>query len=543
MTQPQPPTRRSRVGDLLVEHGRITSDELAAALAYRQERGVKLGQALVALHLVSQQDIAWALRSQGKVHCLHLVPGIVERDIARGLPAAMARQLCAIPVHRVTGRVTVAMEDPDEEYDVEAIGLALGEPVFPVYADPTRIRECIDAVHGRETGHCGVGATPTADAGPRAAPATLGPSCSLDPLAGAPTMLESLLGAARSAGASAVYIEPRGANTEIVQRLDGARRPTSLLPRSWGAPLVERLQTLAGLDPTRGHLPQRVRTTLELQGETLEVVVASFLGTDGPHASLQFVQRAPSISLQDLGFRVEDLARLRRWCAGWGVVLVAGPTDSWREVTADALLAECVREGRFVAALGSVPTAVPGVLRAPRAAGAALVDQVQALLDQGPEVLYVDAFEDAETVRVLAQAALGGVLVVARVEAADACAAAARPAALGLRPRIAAEVLRGVIAQRAPRARCAVCQTGAQQRAADPDCAHCSGSGWRGRTIVHEILDCDSAVAGLLEEDASAARLREAAHSLGFQSLRERAAQIVQDGFTSEREIERVLST
>jgi hypothetical protein len=133
---------------VLVTTGAISEGDLDAALTHAARNGLKLGQALISLGLIDEHGLAQALRQQGRVHCIALTTRLVDANVARGLGATRARRMAALPINRIAGVTTVAMDDPTDSFRIDELETLLATPVLAVHAEGARIHECIDAVFG-----------------------------------------------------------------------------------------------------------------------------------------------------------------------------------------------------------------------------------------------------------------------------------------------------------------------------------------------------------------------------------------------------------
>lgn len=524
--------RRSQIGELLVAEGKLSREELAAALAYREERGLKLGQALVALHLVTQQDLAGALRSQGRVHCLNLTPGIVDPDVARLLPEAMARQYVAVPVHRVAGRVTVAMEDPAEEYDVDAIAVALGEPVFPVHADPERILDAVARIHQR--------AAPAIDA-PLEAPRfslVRGPLPETDPDEAADKLVRAALREARAIGADSFHVESTVRGSEMSFRTDGARTPAAVLSADWAEACARALLQLAGAASSA----ERARGSTELDGETLEIDVATLAGAHGRCTRVALVTRSAPISIEHLPLEVEERASIQSWLSGKGLVLVVGPVRAGCDALATELAARASRGGRRAYRIGGAGDAPEGCVSVARRDGSDLATDLRAVGEQGPDVVDAGLVAGRDAWCAALDLARSGALVVARIDARDGAAALAALAREVGDPIAAAGGCLGTVTLRDVRLACAACVAAdGSPSAPRPNCTSCGGSGRAGVARVAEVLDLPSGLREHVERDAVAGAIRVAAESLGARTMDQRGRDLVRRGLATEGEVRRAL--
>jgi len=522
-------SRRSQLGELLVAEGKLSREELTAALAYREERGLKLGQALVALHLVTQQDLAGALRSQGRVHCLNLTPGIVDPDVARLLPEAMARQYVALPVHRVAGRVTVAMEDPAEEYDVDAIAVALGEPIFPVHADPERILDAVERIYQ--------GALTRQRAAPDSPRFTLvrGPLPESDPDEAAAKLVRAALREACAIGADSFHVESTACGTEMSFRSAGVRTPAAVLSADWADACARALVLLAGGSPDT----DRAAGFLDLDGLDFEIEVVTLAGVLGRCARASIRPKPVPFSLEHLPLAADDRASILAWLKARGLLLVVGPASTGTDALARELGARAASTGRRVYRLAFPGEVVEGVVAVARRSNADLASELGAIGDQRPDVVEVGRITGRSGWRAAMDLARLGALVIACVDEADGASAVAAILRAVDDPALVANACVGAVSLREVRLACAICRSIPGESSGVPTCAHCGSTGISGATRIAEALDLRGPLREHVERDIGAPGLRSAAESLGIETLESRGRDLVRRGLTSEREVRR----
>jgi type II secretory ATPase GspE/PulE/Tfp pilus assembly ATPase PilB-like protein len=518
--------KRAQLGELLVSEGLLSPTELDAALCYCQERGVKLGQALVALHLVSQADLARVLRLQGKVYSVHLTPDIVDVNVARLLGADISRRLQSLAINCIAGAYTVVMEDPSDPNTVDAISMQLHGPVFPVHAAPELIDECIDHVFGRRQ-ELAVGDTLD---GPASSPIEAELRLSRetdgvdDPEQTAVNLVRAVLEEACTSQASDIHFEPRANGFLVRYRIDGVLSDRIVLPANWAFPMVEHLKSLAGLQGTSTR-PQKGSAEAEVHGDPIELLIATAPTVRGQCATVRVRARSKSlVELSQLDLEPDVLTELTRMVEGSGLVLIAGLEGSGRTTLAYALL-QRVAPGRKIATIeSSVARNLEGGIQTRECDADSWADGVRALLDHDPDVLYLGEIPDYATGRAAAQAALAGRLVIARVAAGGAAEATLRLSELGVEPWLVASTLRGSIAQRLVRRLCSHCARQIEPPRAILDglppaaaegphfeghgCERCRMRGYSGRIPLHEVLPVDGRVAALIRGGTDARALR-----------------------------------
>lgn len=560
-----PIQKRTPLGELLIAEGLLTQAELEAALEFKQERGIKLGQALVALHLVQQSDLAMALRAQGKIHCIHLTPGLVQREVAELLGEARSRNLQAIAINRIAGVVTVAMEDPSEIYNVDAISVQLNCPVLAVHAEPAHIDECIEHVF-KASGP----PRPTLDE-VIVEPESAGTEVKLEitqeeeeETSGAKLdedvihVVRAVLDEAFAAQATDIHFEPRTRGLEVRFRIDGVLADKVCLPQAWTRQVLTRLKLIANLDPAERRLPQRGRARAEIRGHKVELSLATAPSLFGECAvvKLRDIARKPH-DLTSLGLRESELESLRRMVEGGeGLVIAAGPLGSGKSTTLYALLAHLnAPETKIVTVECPVEMVLDGAtqISVNRRIGLTYTRGLRAALRQDPDVVLVGELGDPETARTAVEASLSGPLLLGSVSSIGSAEAVRRLCDLGVPTYHVADALRGVIAQRLVRRLCTNCR-----RPFDPTpemlarlglgaeagpffegrgCPDCQSTGFRGRLRLYEILPMNAELAALLREDGDATALRTLARAQGLVTLREDGIQKALEGETTLAEV------
>ena len=544
--------------------GRISEEDLSAALEYKRQRGIKLGQALVELKLATEADLAAALRTQGKVHCIHLTPGIVDPLVAGELDAERSRNLGALAINRIAGVTTVAMADPTDAFAVDELALLLKTPVLAVHAEPSLIQACIEQIlvpraQVAELSDC-LGEDPGADVRlPEQVLEGAGGELEQPVL----VLLRRLFDGAVVARASELHFEtlPAGETraTALVVRLrvDGALVERLSLPRRFAQPIFARLKLWAGLDVAQTRLPQEGSFPIEVRGRRLDLDFASAPTSAGEDALIRFGLGAERRGLEELGLEADDLARVRRLVASGGLVAVTGPLGSGRATTLRALF-EQVRasDKKLVAIEGPGADALEGAtqIRVQPRLALTWARALEAALRLEPDVVLLGSLEDAASAAAAVRAALDGRLVLAGVNAQSTADAIGRWIDLGIAPQALAEALRGVISQRLVRGICPDCREEVAPRAADLErlglrlepgerfyagsgCRECHGTGCRGRTGLFEVLCVEGSARELVRWGISSAELTEAVLESGLTTLADDGARKLRAGQTSIAEV------
>jgi type II secretory ATPase GspE/PulE/Tfp pilus assembly ATPase PilB-like protein len=369
--------------------------------------------------------------------------------------------------------------------------------------------------------------------------------------------VDRVLAAGRDAQASDLHLTPAADGLELRWRLDGVLQAVTRFPREVSANIVARLKVLAELLTYRTDVPQEGR----IRDGQIEMRVSTFPTLYGEKAVVRlFASAGALLRPGDLGLPPEISQHLCRLLAETsGAILVTGPAGSGKTTTLYACLRELTAQssGRSLASLEDpIEVAVPGVAQSQvnANAGFTLATGLRFLLRQDPEVIMVGEIRDPETAEVAFQASLTGHLVLSTFHAGSAAACISRLSDMGIEPYLLRSGILAIISQRLVRKLCTCSQpiadeagwlglpvATARQAAGCPECAM---TGYRGRTILAEMLTAQHSELGRAILSRSDARqLEDLAIESGMTPLYQRACQAVTSGLTSPAEIRRVLGT
>jgi general secretion pathway protein E len=359
-------------------------------------------------------------------------------------------------------------------------------------------------------------------------------------------MLNALLTQAAKDGASDIHIEPYERSSSVRFRVDGTLREVVQPNKALHAALISRLKIMAELDIAEKRLPQDGRISLRIGGRAIDVRVSTLPSSHGERAVLRLLDKAESrFTLEGLGMDGEVLERFSRLIQQpHGIVLVTGPTGSGKTTT-------------LYASLGQVDTATTNVLTVedPVEYELAGIGQTQvnarieltfakalrAILRQDPDVIMIGEIRDYETAQIAIQASLTGHLVLATIHTNDAPSCVTRLIDMGVEPYLLSSSLLGALAQRLVRKLCSVCRRQDGEGRWHPvGCVLCSGTGYKGRTGVYELMVVDENLKELVHNRASEQDLAAAARAAGLKSMREDGDRLVSQGLTSAEEVIRV---
>ncbi len=378
-------------------------------------------------------------------------------------------------------------------------------------------------------------------------------------------LVNSLLFKAAKDGASDIHIEPYERNSSVRLRIDGMLIEQLSPDRRIHASMVSRIKVMADMDIAERRLPQDGGIRARVAARELDVRVSTIPTTFGERVVMRLLDRSATLlGLGDLGFAEESLATLRRMIRkSHGILLVTGPTGSGKTTTLYAALSEINSpEKNIITIEDPVEYQLRGIgqIQVNPKIDLDFASGLRSVLRQDPDVIMVGEIRDAETARIAIQAAMTGHLVMSTLHTNDAFSAVTRLLDMEVEPFLVSSSVSGIVAQRLVRRLCPECSLPATAeesglaelgmgyllgdnsglRQAGDGCDQCRGSGYKGRTTIHEILAIDDTVRPYIMERADARTLEELSVARGMATMRAEGAAKARKGITSVAEVLRM---
>ncbi|MCL6598564.1 MAG: GspE/PulE family protein [Alicyclobacillus macrosporangiidus] len=506
---------RKRLGDLLVEMGLITQEQLQDVLQTQRETKARIGELLIKKGYVTEEQIIEALEFQLGIPHINLYRYAVDPSVVQLVPEALARRHLAFPVKKDKQRMTVAMADPLDFYAIEDLQMSTGFQIEPAIASKDELRAFIERYYGmRES-------VDELKAVVRPAEEELTSQVTNED-APVVRLVNQIIQQGLAMRASDIHIDPAPDGLRIRYRVDGVLRTEQVLPRSMQSVVLTRLKIMANLNVAERRLPQDGRTAVEDGARRVDVRVATLPTVHGERCVLRLLDpRQGVMDIAGLGLSAANEAVFRSLIrASHGMVLITGPTGSGKTSTLYAALRALNSEERNVITIEDpVEYQLPGVnqVQVNPAAGLTFARGLRSILRQDPDVVMVGEIRDAETAEIAIQAALTGHLVLSTLHTNDAVSALTRLVDMGIEPFLVASAVLGVVAQRLVRRVCDQCaeayapaaaeQAFLERRGARADkllrghgCGYCGRTGYRGRVAVHEVLRMDDILRAMVVE-------------------------------------------
>ncbi len=563
-----PNPSRKPIGQVLVENGTLSSDQLAEAIVHQAGSGRLLGEVLVDLGLVGEREITAALAAQFHLPLADLSTGTLDPEVATLLPESLARSLRAIPMKRNdNGTILVVTSDPRPETR-EEVETALGVPITLALTSEPEISWALDSTHRALSGLDSEVADFTSIYGTTsalsAAQQALGETDDDAPVI---RVVNMLITQALRDRASDVHIEPQAEVVRVRFRIDGVLHAVAELPASMAAPIASRIKIMSGLNIVERRRPQDGQIRMVADARKIDIRVSTVGVVFGEKIVLRLLDKqGPVIALDDLGMsdrtREQFDAMLH---SPYGMVVCAGPTGSGKTTTLYAGIRLLDRPDLNITTIEDpVEYVYPTInqIQINEAGGLTFASGLKSILRQDPDVILVGEMRDIETARIGVQAALTGHFVMSSVHATDAVSSVYRFLDMGIEPFLIASSLLGVVGQRLVRRVCPDCvcpytptaeelvfylEAGGSEEATfvhGAGCNYCAQTGYRGRIGVYELLAITDPIREVLVgSHASHQDVREMAIEGGMVPLRKQGVQMVADHKTTIAEIIRSIYT
>lgn len=553
-----------RLSAELVKDGLITGEQLETAREEQKRTGETLGQVLVKLSFLTEDQLVSFLARRLDLPQVDLSSYLVDPEVINQVPEKLARRYKIIPLFQVENTLTVAMADPLNVFALDEIRFQTGREVEPVISTEPNILRAIDQYYS--AGHLIQEAVEDLDKMVTAV--TLDEDLGgerLERIAEQPPVMklvnQIILQAVRDK-ASDIHIEPEKDALGVRYRIDGILHKVSSPPKELHLPIVSRIKVMANLDIVERRLPQDGRIQTSVEGRDIDLRVSTFPTIHGEKVVLRVLDKSSmSFSLADLGFSPENLQKFQSLIKrSYGVILITGPTGSGKTSTLYAALnAINFPEKNIITVEEPVEYQIKNISQGqinPKV-GLHFATGLRAILRQDPDIIMVGEVRDYETAELVVRAALTGHLVFSTLHTNDAPGALTRLTDMGVEPFLISSSVTGVVAQRLVRTICPFCK---QETKPSPDllkqielppkaeatffkgkgCPKCKRTGYKGRIGIFELLLISDRIRELIMSKTSSSVIKEAAREMGLKTLQEDGLEKALKGITTIEEVLRV---
>lgn len=556
-----------RIGEVLMERGCITQEQMEQALAYQKEhREKRVGQILIELGFITETHVLEALAARLGLEIVSIGQMQVDLAAVRLIPRELAEKQNLLAVRAAEGSLEIVTNDPLNYFAFEEVRQLTGCHVVIRLSELGPLQSAIRYYYAEVGAQQAAQTANEGFAGSDAELVRIEESESGDPEAPIVKLLSSLLDRAVSTGASDIHIEPFEGKTRVRMRIDGTIVDYVTLERSVHQPLIARIKIMANLDIAERRLPQDGHFRIRAGQEGHVNIRVSLLPTVfGEKAVLRILAAAGHVDhAEHFGMDDDSYARfLPMLNSPNGIIYLTGPTGSGKSTTLYMVLEYLSRRQVNISTVEDpVEQNVPGInqTQVNPVAGLTFESGLRALLRQDPDIIMVGETRDGETAGISVRAAITGHLVLSTLHTNDAISAVTRLRDMGVEPWLISGALRGVISQRLVRKICPHCKRAYKPPIEELEalglpqddstvfyrgegCPECHHTGYIGRRAALEILVVNSKLGHLIGRGAETEELSAAARENGFVTMRESCQHLVLSGITTVEEAARVITS
>ena len=545
------------LGQILKAMGVVDDAQIQKGLDYAKSNGVKLGEAFVKTGVANQQQVSKGLAKHWGLPFANLSKAEIKKEYIALVPKEVAVENSIVPVAKRNGALVVAMKGLDLMV-LDNLRFLLNQQVDAAIATPEDIEEALDHYY-RLTGdlsqvigdqdHVEVGRTEYAgeDAEANEAPVI--------------KYVTQLISNALKERASDIHVEPFEKRVRIRYRIDGVCIEKENPPKKLQGPIISRIKIMSRMDMAEKRRPQDGRIKIHLHGREIDLRVSALPARHGESIVMRILDKEKAlVDLEQLGFHETDYQRFQKIIKRPnGIFLVTGPTGSGKTTTLYAALKKLNRpDVKIITAENPVEYNLAGINQAEVRHEIGLTFQriLRAMMRQAPNIILVGEIRDRETADIATQAALTGHLVFSTLHTNDAPSAITRLIDMGVKPFLVASAIMAILAQRLIRILCNECKepyepTDVELRGVGltrariegntlyrpVGCSNCSGSGYRGRRGVYELMEMTPDLREMSFNKKPTMELRAKALAEGMTSLQEDGVRKILAGLTTIEEI------
>jgi type IV pilus assembly protein PilB len=564
-----------RLGELLTKASLITQDQLKEALRVQKETGGKLGETLIKLGFVSEEDITECLSQQFGVPSINLQHFEIDASVIKLIPGDVARKYNILPVNKTGATITIAMADPTNVFAMDDIKFMTGYNVEPVVASELGIKAAIDSYYGTTSSlelkkvMEDLQTQETADLEVLEDDEELDVSALVDSAEEAPVvkLCNLILTDAIKRGASDIHIEPYEKEYRVRFRIDGILYEIMNPPLKLKDAITSRMKILAKLDISEKRLPQdgriKLKIKLEDKNKELDFRVSTLPTLFGEKIVMRLLDKDNlRLDMTKLGFEPESLVRFEEAIfKPWGMVLVTGPTGSGKTNTLYSALSKVNSpEVNIMTAEDPVEFNLPGInqVQMKEQIGLNFAATLRSFLRQDPNIILVGEIRDFETAEIAIKAALTGHLVLSTLHTNDAPSTINRLMNMGIEPFLVATATQLIAAQRLTRRVCSHCkepvemtnqallnmgykkeEVGTFTPYKGRGCEKCNNTGYKGRVALVEVMVIDDDIRDLILSGGTAIDIKRKAMENGMITLRRSGLAKIKEGVTTVDEVVR----
>jgi type IV pilus assembly protein PilB len=567
MSQTRTESRGIEVGDLLVQAGKITRDQLNHALERQKIAGNQLGQILVEMGAIPDEDVVSEfLGKQLNIGAIRLADIELNSEIVKLIPNDIARKFNVIAVSKLGRNLVVAISDPNNIYVLDALKFITGCTIQPVISPESAIIKAIEQYYAGEGGALDeilqgldeADGLELVEAEDDSADLELQSLVQDKPLV---KLVDSLIAEAIKKRASDIHVECYEKRIRVRYRIDGVLQEMSPIPFKYRAAIISRLKIMSELDISEKRLPQDGRIKVRIQDRHVDLRVSVLPTIFGEKVVMRILDpKGLMVDMTKLGFPELALKNFDKAIhLPYGIILVTGPTGSGKTTTLySALKALNTPEVNIMTAEDPVEFNFDGInqVAVRSEIGLTFAAALRSFLRQDPDIIMVGEIRDEETGHIAIKAALTGHLVFSTLHTNDAPSTVLRLVDMGIPEYLVASATKLIMAQRMVRKICTNCRYELEEKPeslhllglteeeiqkmtvfAGRGCPQCNNTGYSGRTGLFEVMPISAEMERIIVSKGSTMDIRNQAVEEGMVTLRSAGIEKIRKGITSVEQV------
>ena len=556
--------KAKQLGEILVEQGLVTPEQLDSALEEHTRVGKLLGRVLIDMGFIKENDLVRALAQQVGLEFVDLTEYRIEPWAPTLLPENVARRYRALPIGERDGKLLVAMSDPANVYALDDIRIITGREIHALVATASDIEQALRKHSGLDQQVEGLAAEAAQDTDDLGGLEDGEAAAAEAPIV---KLVTAIMSQAVGDRASDIHIEPTEKDVRVRFRVDGVLHEVMHSPKKIQSGLISRLKIMSDMDIAEKRIPQDGRIAIRVQGKAIDLRVVTLPTVFGEKVVMRILDKSSALmNLDDLGFLESQFKRFEiAYRKPYGAILVTGPTGAGKSTTLYATLNILNKpDVNIITVEDPVEYRLRGInqVQVHNQAGLTFAMALRSILRNSPDIILVGEIRDRETAMIAVESALTGHLVLSSLHTNDAPSAITRLTEMEVEPFLVASAIDCVVAQRLARKLCEKCKEAYRpdhvelKAAGFPEdewegvveifrpvgCSACSKTGYRGRMGLYEVMPVSEEIERLTVERSSADDIKKVAVEQGMLTLKHDGLEKVKLGWTSIEDVLRVVA-
>ncbi|WP_159883451.1 GspE/PulE family protein [Paenibacillus puerhi] len=550
---------RKRIGDLLVEAGLLTQDQLTKALQEQRETKMRLGEFLINRSYITEQQLIEVLEFQLGIPHIQLFRQKIDPKVINLIPQRVAEQHQVLPVRVEGNKLFLAMADPLDYFAIDELRMSTGLRIEPTIAAREELQRAIRRYYGLQESVEQISQIlQTREAEEISTQIE-------DENSPVVKTVNQIIIQAVQVGASDIHIDPQEDALRIRYRVDGVMRTERTLPPHMQRVLVARIKIMANLNVAERRLPQDGRVEIENEFRKVDIRISTLPTIHGEKVVMRVLDLGSALTdIEKLGFSEGNYRQFMQGIqSAHGVVLITGPTGSGKTSTLYSALARLNSDDINVITIEDpVEYQLPGInqIQVNTTTGLTFARGLRAILRQDPNIVMIGEIRDTETAEIAVRTAMTGHLVLSTLHTNSAANTVTRLIDMGIEPFLIASSLKTIVAQRLVRRVCRSCSaehepTVEEKRYLEEHgyqvanlrrgtgCVECGRTGYKGRLAIHEVLTVDETLKAMILEKRPDSEYQTYAETRSMIPLIKDGLNKVMSGQTTVAEVIRVLGS